>query len=53
MSPVPDGKAVGVDALSLLWEHCHFDMFPPTTLLTKVLQNVVDKECLVVLITPA
>ena len=50
---VPDGKAIGVDAFSLTWEHHHLYMVPPTVLLTKVLQKVADEECLVVLIAPA
>ena len=43
VSPVPDSLAVAVDALTLPWED--LDAFPPTAILGKVVEKMLDSPC--------
>ena len=52
VSPVPDGEAWGVDALSLSWQGLLAYAFPPTAILMKVLNKVYTSESVVILVAP-
>ena len=45
VSPVPDSQAVAVDALTLLWEDLDAYAFPPTAILGKVVEKLLDSPC--------
>ena len=45
VSPVPDTLAVAVDALTLLWEDLDAYAFPPTAILGKVVEKLLDSPC--------
>ena len=45
VSPVPDTLAVAVDALTLPWEDLDAYAFPPTALLSKVVEKLLDSPC--------
>ena len=45
MSPVPDPLAIAVDALALSWENLDAYAFPPTTILSKVVEKLQDSPC--------
>jgi len=53
VSPIPDPKAFAIDALSLDWKGMGMYAFPPTAILTKVLEKVKLQPCRMVLIAPA
>ena len=44
-SPVPDSLAVAVDALTLPWEDLDAYAFPPTAILGKVVEKLLDTPC--------
>ena len=53
VSPVPDSLAVAVDALTLPWEDLDAYAFPPTAILGKVVEKLLDSPCKrLVLIAP-
>ena len=53
VSPVPDSLAVAVDALTLPWEDLDAYAFPPTALLGKVVEKLLDSPCKrIILIAP-
>ena len=45
VSPVPDTLAVAVDALTLPWEDLDAYAFPPTAILGKVVEKLLDSPC--------
>ena len=45
VSPVPDPLAVAVDALTLPWEDLYAYAFPPTAILGKVVEKLLDSPC--------
>ena len=45
VSPVPDSLAVAVDALTLPWEDLDAYAFPPTAILGKVVEKLLDTPC--------
>ena len=45
VSPVPDTLAVAVDALTLPWEDLDAYAFPPTAILSKVVEKLLDSPC--------
>ena len=53
VSPIPDDRAWGVDALSLPWEGFMAYAYPPSGVLAKVLTKIRSHECQVTLIAPA
>ena len=53
VSPVPDSLAVAVDALTLPWEELDAYAFPPTAILGKVVEKLLDSPCKkIILIAP-
>ncbi|MES9880852.1 MAG: reverse transcriptase domain-containing protein [Sedimenticola sp.] len=52
VSPVPDPRAWATDALSLSWEGMFAYAFPPFPLIARVLHNVRQKSCTILLIAP-
>ena len=45
VSPVPDSLAVAVDALTLPWEDLDAYAYPPTAILGKVVEKLLDSPC--------
>ena len=45
VSPVPDTLAVAVDALTLPWDDLDAYAFPPTAILGKVVEKLLDSPC--------
>ena len=45
VSPVPDSLAVPVDALTLPWDDLDAYAFPPTAILGKVVEKLLDSPC--------
>ena len=45
VSPVPDSLAVAVDTLTLPWEDLDAYAFPPTAILGKVVEKLLDSPC--------
>ena len=45
VSPIPDPLAVAVDALTLPWEDLDAYAFPPTAILGKVVEKLLDTPC--------
>ena len=45
VSPVPDSLAVAVDALTLPWEDLDAYAFPPTAILDRVVEKLLDSPC--------
>ena len=45
VSPMPDPKAIAVDALSLPWEELDAYAFPPIAILGKVVEKLQDTPC--------
>ena len=52
VSPIPDPQAWAVDALNIPWENLVAYAFPPTTLLSKVVQKLQSQTCRIILIAP-
>ena len=53
MSPIPDPRAVAVDALSQDWTGMWAYAFPPVEILHLVLSKIEREQCQVILIAPA
>ena len=53
VSPIPDQSAYAVDALSFSWENLQAYAYPPTSILTKVIEKVRAVNCRLILIAPA
>ena len=52
VSPIPDSRALSVDALSMNWDRIHAYAFPPFHIIPKVLSKVRSHQCRIVLIAP-
>ena len=52
VSPVPDQHAWDIDALNISWSGFTAYAYPPTDLLHKVIQNIRQCNCLIIVITP-
>ena len=52
VSPVPDPKAWGIDALNINWTNLMAYAYPPTALLHKVIQKIKQCHCLIIVIAP-
>jgi hypothetical protein len=53
VSPIPDVQAYAVDAISLDWKNMYMYLFPPTAMVSKVLEKARGESCTMVLIAPA
>lgn len=51
-SPIPEEKAISVDALSMNWTGMFAYAFPPPIILNRVLQKIQMHNCVVLLIAP-
>ena len=52
VSPIPDQKALSIDALTMNWNHIHDYAFPPFHLIPSVINKIRTAQCKVVLIAP-
>lgn len=52
MSPVPDNRALAVDALSQSWEGMYAYAYPPISLIQRVIRKIAQESVTVVLIAP-
>ena len=52
VSPIPDPKALDIDALNINWTGLTAYAYPPTALLHKVIQKIRQYNCLIILIAP-
>ena len=52
VSPIPDQKALSVDALTMDWNRIHAYAFPPFHLIPAVISKVRSSQCKIVLIAP-
>ena len=52
VSPIQDNKALGIDALSMDWNHLHAYAFPPFILISAVLEKIRQHQCRIVRIAP-
>jgi hypothetical protein len=53
VSPYPDERAAWVDALSLYWNGMCAYAYPPTVLISKILQKISESSAKILLIDPA
>ena len=52
VSPIPDQKALSIDALSMDWNRIHAYAFPPFHLIPAVINKIRLSQCKIVLIAP-
>ena len=52
VSPIPDQKALSIDALTMDWNHIHAYAFPPSHLIPAVINKIRLSQCKIVLIAP-
>ena len=52
VSPIPDQRALSIDALSMNWNNLHAYAFPPFHLIQAVINKVKLSQCRVVLVAP-
>ena len=52
LSPIPDQKALSIDALSMNWNHIHAYAFPPFHLIPALINKIRVSQCKIVLIAP-
>ena len=52
VSPIPDEKALTIDALSMNWNRIHAYAFPPFHFIQAVLQKIHQSQCKIILIAP-
>ena len=52
VSPIPDKKALSVDALSMNWDRIHAYAFPPFHIIPAILNKIRVHQCRIVLIAP-
>ena len=52
VSPIPDQKALSIDALTMNWNRIHANVFPPFHLIPAVINKVRLSQCKIVLIAP-
>ena len=52
VSPIPDQKALSIDALSMNWNRIHAYAFPPFHLISALINKIRVSQCKIVLIAP-
>ena len=52
VSPIPDEKALAIDAFTMNWNHIHAYAFPPFHLIPSVLNKIRQSQCRIVLVAP-
>ena len=52
VSPIPDQKALSIDAITMDWNHIHAYAFPPFHLIQAVINKIRISQCKIVLIAP-
>ena len=52
VSPIPDQKALSIDAISIDWNRIHAYAFPPFHLIQTVINKIRISQCKIVLIAP-
>ena len=52
VSPIPDQKALSIDAISMDWNRIHAYAFPPFHLIQTVINKIWISQCKIVLIAP-
>ena len=52
VSPIPDQKALSIDAISMDWNRIHAYAFPPFHLIQTVINKIRISQCKILLITP-
>ncbi|MEW8547329.1 MAG: reverse transcriptase domain-containing protein [Candidatus Thiodiazotropha sp.] len=52
VSPIPDDRALAIDALSMNWDGIHAYAFPPFALIPAIINKVRQHQCKIVLIAP-
>ena len=52
VSPIPDQKALSIDALSMNWNRIHAYAFPPFHLIPALINKIRVSQCKIVLIAP-
>ena len=52
VSPIPDQKALSIDALSMNWNRIHTYAFPPFHLIPALINKIQVSQCKIVLIAP-
>ena len=52
VSPIPDQKALSIDALSMSWNRIHAYAFPPFHLIPALINKIRVSQCKIVLIAP-
>ena len=52
VSPIPDQKALSIDAISMEWNRIHAYAFPPFHLIQTVINKIRISQCKIVLIAP-
>jgi len=52
VSPVPDKNAWSEDSLSISWEGLWAYAYPPTSILNRVLEKIIESNCEIILIAP-
>ena len=52
VSPIPDSKALAIDAMSMNWDGIHAYAFPPFHIIPAILTKIRMHRCKIVLITP-
>ena len=52
VSPIPDEKALPIDAFTMNWNHSHAYAFPPFHLIPSVLNKIRQSQCGIVLEAP-
>ena len=52
VSPIPDQKALSIDAISMDWNRIHAYAFPPFHLIQTVINKIRISQCKIVLIAP-
>ena len=52
VSPIPDDRALAIDALSMNWDRIHAYAFPPFALIPAIISKIRQHQCKIVLVAP-
>ena len=52
VSPIPDDRALAIDALSMNWDRIHAYAFPPFALILAIISKIRQHQCKIVLVAP-
>ena len=52
VSPIPDNRALAMDALSMNWDRIHGYAFPPFHIIPAILNKIHQFQCRIVLVAP-